>query len=76
MTTPDLIIVLDAESGEPITTEALRYGQRVRVIAAPSDPRWHSAEALAMVGPGYFGYDLPSHRFDGTAERTLEEAAA
>jgi hypothetical protein len=29
-----------------------------------------------MVGPGYFGYDLPSHRFDGTAERTLEEAAA
>jgi DUF917 family protein len=68
VTTPDLIIVLDHDSGEPITTEALRYGQRVRVIAAPSDPRWHSAEALAMVGPGYFGYDIPSHRFDGTAE--------
>ncbi|MFF1634258.1 DUF917 domain-containing protein [Leifsonia sp. NPDC058248] len=68
VTTPDLIIVLDHDSGEPITTEALRYGQRVRVIAAPSDPRWHSAEALAIVGPGYFGYDIPSHRFDGTAE--------
>lgn len=76
VTTPDLIIVLDAESGEPITTEGLRYGQRVRVIAAPSDPRWHSAEALAMVGPGYFGYDLPSHRFDGTAERVLEGVTA
>lgn len=76
VTTPDLIIVLDAESGEPITTEGLRYGQRVRVIAAPSDPRWHSAEALAMVGPGYFGYDLPSHRFDGTVERTLEGVTA
>lgn len=67
-TTPDLIMVLDHESGEPITTEALRYGQRVRVISAPSDPRWHLPEALDMVGPGYFGYDMPSHRFDGTVE--------
>ena len=75
-TTPDLIIVLDAENGEPITTEGLRYGQRVRVVAAPSDPRWHTPEALAMVGPAYFGYDLPSHRFDGTPERQLVEAGA
>ncbi len=67
-TTPDLIIVVDADSAEPVTTEALRYGQRVRVLTAPSDPRWHSAQALAMVGPGYFGHDLPSHRFDGTPE--------
>ncbi|PRA82138.1 DUF917 domain-containing protein [Microbacterium sp. MYb66] len=65
-TTPDLIMVLDGESGEPITTEGLRYGQRVRVIAAPADERWHSADALAMVGPGYFGYDMAAHRFDGS----------
>ncbi|GAB3261417.1 DUF917 domain-containing protein [Arthrobacter pigmenti] len=67
-TTPDLIMVLDEESGEPITTEALRYGQRVRVLSAPSDPRWHSTEALDMVGPKYFGYEIPPHRFDGAAE--------
>lgn len=66
VTTPDLIMVVEHDSGEPITTEALRYGQRVRVISAPCDPRWHSPEALAMVGPGYFGYDVPPHRFDGT----------
>ncbi|MDR6865795.1 DUF917 family protein [Microbacterium resistens] len=66
VTTPDLIMVVDAETGEPITTEGLRYGQRVRVLAAPADERWHSSAALAMVGPGYFGYDLPAHRFDGT----------
>lgn len=65
-TTPDLIMVLDGESGEPVTTEGLRYGQRVRVIAAPADERWHSDAALAMVGPGYFGYDIPAHRFDAT----------
>ncbi|MDQ4502310.1 DUF917 domain-containing protein [Sinomonas sp. ASV322] len=67
-TTPDLIIVLEHDSGEPITTEGLRYGQRVRVLAAPSDERWHTTAALAMVGPRYFGYDFPPHRFDGTPE--------
>lgn len=67
-TTPDLIIVLEYDSGEPITTEALRYGQRVRIVAAPSDPRWHGTEALNMVGPRYFGYDMPSVRFDGRLE--------
>jgi DUF917 family protein len=68
VTTPDLIIVLEHDTGEPITTEGLRYGQRVRVITAPSDERWHTPEALAMVGPRYFGYDSPSRRFDGRVE--------
>ncbi|UTX51812.1 DUF917 domain-containing protein [Leucobacter aridicollis] len=65
-TTPDLIMVLDHETGEPVTTEGLRYGQRVRVIAAPADERWHSPAAIEMVGPRYFGYDLEPHRFDGS----------
>ena len=55
---PDLIIVLDAETGEPITTEELRYGFRVTVIAAPCDARWRSDAGLALTGPRYFGYDL------------------
>jgi DUF917 family protein len=74
VTTPDLIIVLEHDSGEPITTEGLRYGQRIRIIAAPSDERWHSAAGLAMVGPGYFGYDMPAHRFDGRIEQTADDA--
>lgn len=68
VTTPDLIIVLEHDTGEPITTEALRYGQRVRVIAAPADERWHSERGLALAGPAYFGYEHPSTRFDGTTE--------
>jgi DUF917 family protein len=55
---PDLIIVLDAETGEPITTEELRYGFRVAVISTPCDPRWRTPEGLALVGPRYFGYDV------------------
>ncbi len=56
--TPDLICVLDVDTGEPVTTEAMRYGFRVAVVALPCDPRWRSTEGLALVGPRYFGYDL------------------
>ena len=49
--------MLDTETGEPITTETLRYGQRVTVLGAPCDERWRTPEGLALVGPRYFGYD-------------------
>ncbi|WP_433744731.1 DUF917 domain-containing protein [Amycolatopsis sp. 3B14] len=55
---PDLICCLDRESGEAVTTEGLRYGQRVTVIAAPADPRWHTPEGIELAGPRYFGYDI------------------
>ncbi len=54
---PDLICVLDLESGEPITTEAMRYGFRVSVVMLPCHDRWRTPEGLELVGPGYFGYD-------------------
>jgi uncharacterized protein len=64
-TTPDLIVVLDRDTGEPITTEALRYGHRVAVLAAPCDQRWHSTAGLELVGPRYFGYDIDPVRIQG-----------
>lgn len=68
---PDLIIVLDAETGEPITTEELRYGFRVAVIATPCDARWRTEEGLALAGPRYFGYEVDyvpvEQRFGATA---------
>lgn len=65
-TTPDLVITLDAETGEPITTEGLRFGARVRIVTAPADPRWHTPAGLALAGPRYFGYDTAAVRHDGT----------
>jgi DUF917 family protein len=55
---PDLITVLDAETGEPITTEGLRYGFRVVVLGIPCHPKWRTPAGLALVGPRYFGYDV------------------
>jgi hypothetical protein len=56
-TTPDLICVLAADSGDPVTTEGLRYGLRVTAIGVPCDPRWLTTGGLELVGPRYFGYD-------------------
>jgi DUF917 family protein len=57
-TTPDLITVLDAEAGNAITTESLRYGFRVAVLGMPCDPRWRTPGGIELAGPRYFGYDI------------------
>jgi DUF917 family protein len=56
---PDLICVLDAETGEPITTEGLRYGHRATVIGISTPDIMRSAGALDTFGPGAFGMPYP-----------------
>lgn len=56
-TVPDLICVVDTERGEPITTELMRYGFRVTVLAFPAPRLWTSDKALKVAGPRAFGYD-------------------
>ncbi|MGI8330933.1 DUF917 domain-containing protein [Actinomadura scrupuli] len=55
---PDLITVVDAQTGDAISTEALRYGQRVSVLSWPCDPIWRTERGIATAGPRAFGYDL------------------
>jgi len=52
---PDLITVLDAQTANPITTEALRYGQRVKIFLISTPPIMRTPEALAVFGPQAFG---------------------
>lgn len=54
--TPDIISIYDATSGTPLTSEGVRYGRRVGVIALPCDARWASPQGLALAGPRRFGY--------------------
>ncbi|MET0704252.1 MAG: DUF917 domain-containing protein [Mycobacterium sp.] len=56
---PDLITVLDLETCTAITTEALRFGQRVRVVAISTPAIMRTPEALAVWGPHAFGVDDP-----------------
>jgi uncharacterized protein len=54
---PDLICVLEAETAEPITTEAIRYGQRVKVMVVSAPEIMRTPEALAVFGPRAFGLE-------------------
>ena len=56
--TPDLICTLDTESGEPITSEAMRYGLRVTLMGLRCHESWRSPMGLELAGPRYFGYDI------------------
>lgn len=56
---PDLITLLDSETGTAITTERLRYGQRATVLGIPTPEIMRSPEALHVWGPEAFGYRIP-----------------
>lgn len=55
---PDLICVLDHETCEPITTEWLRYGQRIKLLGISVPEIMRSREALALFGPRAFGLGI------------------
>ncbi|WP_027834169.1 DUF917 domain-containing protein [Maritalea myrionectae] len=62
--TPDLICLLDLETGQPITTEQIRYGFRVIVFGLPCDPQWRTDHGIELAGPRYFGYDLDYQKLE------------
>jgi uncharacterized protein len=56
-TAPDIITVYDAANGAPITSESVRYGFRIGVVAIPCDPRWTQPDGIALGGPARLGFD-------------------
>jgi hypothetical protein len=52
---PDLICLLDTTTGDPVTCETLRYGQRVHVLGLSCAQALRSANGLIACGPGAFG---------------------
>lgn len=56
-TVPDLITVIDRETADPVPTERLRYGARVRVLGIPTPSIMRTDVALDVWGPQTFGID-------------------
>ena len=54
---PDLITLVTTDTGEPITTELLRFGVRADVLVLPAPDLLRTPEALDVVGPHAFGID-------------------
>jgi DUF917 family protein len=55
---PDLITIVDDETSTPINAERLRYGQRVTVFGVGCPSCYRTPEALAVVAPRCFGFDI------------------
>ena len=55
---PDLITVIDSQTGQAITTERLHYGFRVIILGIPCDGKWRTPAGIALGGPRHFGYDI------------------
>ena len=69
---PDLITIIDSDTGEAITTERLRYGFRVVVLGMPCDEKWRTPAGVALGGPGHFHYDfdyVPIEQLNSADER-------
>lgn len=54
--TPDIIAIVDADTLQPLPSDAIRYGQNVRVIVIEAPAQMRTPQALARVGPRAFGY--------------------
>jgi len=58
-TVPDIICVIDEETGAVVTTDAVQVGLRIVVLVLPADPKLITPAALRLLGPRAFGYDAP-----------------
>lgn len=58
VTVPDLICVLNPNTGEAITNPNCKQGIEVTVIGYPAPEMWRSPKGLQLFGPKHFGYEL------------------
>jgi DUF917 family protein len=73
---PDLVSILDSETGEAISTEMLRFGQRVSVLAWACDPLWRTPRGIELAGPQAFDFDFDYVPFDGPTTRSVAAETA
>ncbi|HLT57245.1 MAG TPA: DUF917 domain-containing protein [Limnochordales bacterium] len=55
---PDLIMVVGTDTGEPRTNTELAEGERVTVLGLPCHPAFRTPEGLRLLGPRHFGFDI------------------
>lgn len=61
---PDLITILDNETGEPIRTDIMKYGYRGSILLIPAQERMRTEKGLDIFGPKYFGYEEEYERVE------------
>jgi len=67
--TPDLICILDASTGMPITNSNMKERMEIVVFGIPAHPFWRKEEALGLVGPQHFDFDIPYQSMEEVIRR-------
>ncbi|MBM3133737.1 MAG: DUF917 domain-containing protein [Chloroflexi bacterium] len=57
VTSPDLICIVDLETGEAKATYYVSAGQRVAVIGVKANPLHRTKKGIEVLGPRHFGFD-------------------
>jgi hypothetical protein len=55
---PDLVTIVERETGEGITNTLMNAGRRVAVVGIKGLEAFRSKRGLAAAGPRYFGFDI------------------
>jgi len=58
ITSPDMLIVVDRDSGEPYVNSAIEEGYRVAVIGLHAIDKFQSPKGLKILGPRHFGFEI------------------
>jgi DUF917 family protein len=58
VTSPDLLVIADRETGEGMTNALVEVGQQVAVIGLKGLDAFRSQKGLACAGPRHFGFDI------------------
>ncbi|KAL9642493.1 hypothetical protein ABK040_011060 [Willaertia magna] len=75
---PDIISIIDTQTGISVQTEELSYGFRVSVLYLPSHELMCTPKALGVVGPAAFGYNIEfsplkrQHQFTSIFDKTSQ----
>jgi DUF917 family protein len=55
---PDIIEVVDSDSGEPLVNTSIEIGQRVAVVGVRRRPQFDGEDGQAVLGPRHWGFDI------------------
>ncbi|MBC7221256.1 DUF917 domain-containing protein [Candidatus Bipolaricaulota bacterium] len=58
VTSPDLVIVVDERTGEPLTNTVIKEGDRVAVIGIAAAEAFTTPKGIDLLGPRHFGFDI------------------
>lgn len=61
---PDLIILMDPETGQALRTDIIKYGYRGYVLLIPADEKMTTEKGIEVCGPRAFGIDEDYHSLE------------